>query len=75
MISRLASIAPRLSIVRDSAYQQDEGQPSSCWRKPAPNSSADFTRCVFWMRTSRPPLATAGRQAVADEQKAFRGLY
>lgn len=75
MISRLTSMLPCLSIVHGSAYQQDEGQPSSLLEETC---AEQFGR-LHTLRLLDAYLATAAggrrRQAVADEQKALRGLY
>ncbi|HTU47457.1 MAG TPA: hypothetical protein VMF91_20510 [Bryobacteraceae bacterium] len=77
MIRRLcSSVLPSpVSIVPDSAYWQDEGQPSSLLEETCREQ-------VGRLRTLRlvdAYLATAAggrrRQAIADEQKALQGLY
>ena len=77
MIGRLHfSVLPSLvSIVPDSAYWQDEGQPSSLLEQTC---REQFGR-LRTLRLVDAYLATAAggrrRQAIADEQKALRGLY
>lgn len=75
MIRRLNSVLPPFSIVRDSAYQQDEGQPSSLLEETC---AEKFGR-LRTLRLLNAYLATAPggrrRQVVVEEEKALRGLY
>ena len=75
MIRRLNSVLPPFSIVRGSAYQQDEGQPSSLLEQTC---AEQFGR-LYTLRLLDAYLATAPgghrRQVVVDEEKALRGLY
>jgi len=75
VIPRLSSVLPSLSIVRGSAYQQDEGQPSSLLEETCAEQFGRLhTLCLLSVYLA---TATGGRrrQAVVDEEKALRALY